>query len=91
MPSYFTRLVALAAAIAPIFAAPALVPDAHLLKFLNPEATDVAEDSKCLNNISLFRWLIMTLPRLYCCLQVGHWCLRNCQSRGSCYLYILQT
>ena len=55
MPSYFTRLVALAAAIAPIFAAPALVPDAHLLKFLNPEATDVVEDSKCLNNISLFR------------------------------------
>jgi hypothetical protein len=55
MPSYFTRLVALAAAIAPIFAAPALVPDARLLKFLNPEATDVVEDSKCLNNISLFR------------------------------------
>jgi hypothetical protein len=53
MPSYFTRFVALAAAIAPIFAAPVLVPDAHLLKFLNPKATDVVEDSKCLDNIPL--------------------------------------
>jgi hypothetical protein len=55
MPSYFTRIIALAAAIAPIFAAPAFpVPGADLLKVLNPGATDVVEDSKCLNNTSVF-------------------------------------
>jgi hypothetical protein len=49
MPSYFTRLVALAAAIAPIFAAPAFsIPGAaDLTKVLNPDAIDVIEDSKC--------------------------------------------
>jgi hypothetical protein len=48
MRSYFTRLVALAAAVAPNFAAPAFpVPGTDLIKVLNPDATDVIKDSKC--------------------------------------------
>jgi hypothetical protein len=47
MAPYFTHLVALAAAIAPIFAAPATpLPAAHHIKIRNAEATDVVEDSK---------------------------------------------
>ena len=42
MASYFTRFVALAAAIAPVFGAPA---PAHHLKIRNPMAADVVPDS----------------------------------------------
>ncbi len=43
MVSYFARLVALAAVIPAVFAAPA--PAAHHLKIRNPEASDVVPDS----------------------------------------------
>jgi len=42
MTSYFTRSVALAAAVAPVFGAPA---PAHHLKIRNPMAADVVPDS----------------------------------------------
>jgi len=43
MATYFTRFVALAAAVAPVFGAPAPAP--HHLKIRNPEATEVVPDS----------------------------------------------
>jgi hypothetical protein len=43
MVSYFTRFLALAAALAPVFGAPATTP--HHLKIRNPLAEDVVPDS----------------------------------------------
>ncbi|KAH8801025.1 peptidase S8/S53 domain-containing protein [Hyaloscypha sp. PMI_1271] len=43
MVSYFTRFLALAAALAPVFGAPATAP--HHLKIRNPQAEDVVPDS----------------------------------------------
>ena len=70
MASYLTRFIALAAAIAPVFGAPA---PAHYLKIRNPLAADVVPDSYIVvYNNDVDSTMISS--------HISARCLRNCNS-----------